>query len=267
MINKVHDFLFHPFSENHSSQMKALSTITVIALSIFTAGIFLIPFGIINLCDRKVVQQNSTNNKVSLTVKEKVPQIVQESVQNEEPNQIPDDKNIQKEQLNLSPEGLEKIHKIKTKNAEQAALFEQWAENKNWEAFHFAHYDWWAFPISEKSSYGDEYSVNADEIEALKRDEEFMRNYHRCVDLVVKSWGWDLKNDAPILDKERTQEQQWTGYGVRLGKMANSLKLFGEKDLHKKLQKFFDCICLPRAQKDQLDPRVYKNLDRDPIQF
>ena len=67
-----------------------------------------------------------------------------------------------------------------------------------------------------------------------------MKRYRRCVDLVVQSWGWDLQNDCPIPKGQRKPDQQWTGYGVRLGKMMKSLRFFEERELFQKLKHFFD---------------------------
>lgn len=159
----------------------------------------------------------------------------------------------------------EKIKRVKEKNAEQVKAFEQWAEKKDWIRFtpQYSHYDWWAFPISRSSlGQGDKYAVNSVEIQALKADDDFMRNYRRSVELVVNSWGWDLNKDVPIAADEITSDQLWTGYGVRLGKMADSLKLFDEKDLYRKLQHFFDSVCVPLANRYPLEDWVYKNLGR-----
>ena len=160
------------------------------------------------------------------------------------------------------------MEKVKAKNAEQVQLFEEWAEKKDWKTFkpEHSHYDWWAFPITKSSaSYGDEYALNAMEIQYLKRDKEFMRHYRKGVELVVKSWGWDLRKNAPVPKKERTADQLWTGYGVRLGKMADSLKLFGEKDKYRRLQRFFDKVCVPLGKdKHPLEAWVYTHLGRHP---
>ena len=40
---------------------------------------------------------------------------------------------------------------------------------KNWRAIHEAHYDWWAFPVDDRSSYGDEYMVSESVINYMKQ--------------------------------------------------------------------------------------------------
>lgn len=160
---------------------------------------------------------------------------------------------------------LRKIQKIKNKNAEQVKLFEAWAAEGRWETFKpkYSHYDWWAFPIKRPSrGYGYTFAVNEKEIQALKADEVFMRNYRTGVELVVKSWGWDLTKDAPIPQTERTPDQSWTGYEVRLGKMADSLQLFGEQDLYESLKHFFDQVCVPSAEKYPISEWVCKLFGR-----
>jgi hypothetical protein len=125
---------------------------------------------------------------------------------------------------------------VKEKHQEQLNDFEAWARKEDWGRFANSHYDWWMFPISRSSmGQGDTYTVLKPEIETLKQDPEFMQNYRRGVELVVKSWGWDLDKGLPLENKKPSQ--QWTYYDVRLGKMADSLNLFGEKELFDKLQK------------------------------
>lgn len=238
-LEKVYNFFFHP--EKYSAEIKALSVITVVALSILTAGGFLIAFGIVNWHDRNVALQNAKNNKIVPVVKP----IMQ--------------------QMPLGPGSIEKIKRVKEKNAEQAVLFEQWAAEKDWKRFtpQYSHYDWWAFPIKRASAgQGDLYAVNAAEIQALKADDEFMKNYRRGVDLVVQSWGWDLSKEALVPDNERLPDQKWTGYGVRLGKMADSLNLFDQQDYYKSLQQFFDMICVPATKQYPLEKWVYTVLGR-----
>ncbi len=249
-LEKLYNFFFHPFAKEHSPETKAISAITVIALSILSMGGFLIAFGIVQYLDRKVSLQNPKDNKISELMK---PLIQPENAKPHQP------------QIKLSPESQKKILNIKTKNIEQVHLFEKWAKEDDWKRFSpaYSHYDWWAFPISvSSSSYGDTYAVNKDEIEVLKADPEFMQGYRQGVNLVVLSWGWDLKKNGRLLGDERKSGQQWTGYGVRLGKMADSLKLFGEMELYKSLQHFFDVVCIPQANKYPLEKWVYTNLGR-----
>lgn len=139
-----------------------------------------------------------------------------------------------------------KLEKIKNRQAEQVRQFERYADSNQWRLFRpeHSHYDWWAFPIivdfPNPSSKTQEYAVTHEEIQELKKDPEFMARYKKCVQLVVQSWGWDLEHDRAIPESQRNSDQQWTGYGVRLGKMMKSLRFFEEKELFQKLKHFFE---------------------------
>lgn len=125
-----------------------------------------------------------------------------------------------------------------SKNETNLNKIEDWAKNKQWRKIHDAHYDWWMFPISRKAKKTDtKYTVFEKEINLLKKDEDYMKNYERGVALVVQSWGWNIKKAQyyPYLD----QDQKWNLYDVRLGKMANSLILFKQWELYDSLRKFF----------------------------
>lgn len=52
-----------------------------------------------------------------------------------------------------------KYQTIITKCISQNAEFVKWDAAKNYYRIHHSHYDWWAFPIDEISSYGDKYQV------------------------------------------------------------------------------------------------------------
>lgn len=218
--NDVYDFFFHPLKKGHSTFFKVGSTIAVALLSLATAGMFLIAFSVVNLCDRNVVHQKVAKHKLTALMKN----------------------------LQLPSESQNKIKNLKEQHSKQLKLFEQWAESGDWKRFkpEYSHYDWWAFPITRPSSgYGNTYAVNEKEIEALKADTDFMKGYRRGVELVVKSWGWDINRDAQIPESERNSDQTWTGYEVRLGKMGDSLYLFGEKELFEKVKRFYQSVCVP----------------------
>lgn len=127
------------------------------------------------------------------------------------------------EKQNTQPDfvGLEKLRQ---KHATQVELFERWASERNWKEFHDSHYDWWAFPIDKPSRLGYAYTVFEEEIEALKRDPEFMKKYVRGVELMMLSWGWDLQAEQEIADPD--PGQKWSDWPIRLSKCAQSLELF-----------------------------------------
>jgi hypothetical protein len=37
-------------------------------------------------------------------------------------------------------------------------------------SFHYNHYDWWAFPVNRKSSYGIKYKVFEEHVPILTKD-------------------------------------------------------------------------------------------------
>jgi len=49
---------------------------------------------------------------------------------------------------------------LKAQQKTQLKFFESWVENGQWMKIHTSHYDWWMFPIDEKSSRGVKYTVN-----------------------------------------------------------------------------------------------------------
>lgn len=147
----------------------------------------------------------------------------------------------------MPPDAL-KINLIKKKHAEQLEKFEEWASMNQWKKIKQAHYDWWMFPVNRISSgHAATYKVNEHEIEVLKTDQDFINDYKRGVTLVVQAWGWDLEMEEPL--QNPSKDQYWDGYGVRLAKMSDSLQLFGEIDMHKKLKKFFVDHCFPLRNK------------------
>lgn len=72
---------------------------------------------------------------------------------------------------------------------QQVAQFVDWAAAHEWGKFHTGNYEYWAFPLNEKSKKGFTYAVYAEEIDELKRDVEFMRRFRDGLRLVAQSWG------------------------------------------------------------------------------
>ena len=135
---------------------------------------------------------------------------------------------------------LNKIENLKKQHKEQLLKFRQWAREDKWEMFEplHSHYDWWMFPIDRTSQgHGATYQLNQREIETLKDDIEFMSDYREGVKLVLNSWGWDANRGKQV--ESPKDSQQWKGYGVRLGKMAESLSLFDETELYDQVKKFY----------------------------
>lgn len=241
-LSTIRRFLFHPLDARHTLPVKTASIAVVVALSIISGGLFLIPFFGVNLIDRKIQMKRAPT---------KATHVFQNTAPYQQRGLLPSPG----VQVNFAQSS--KVRNLKQKHQEQLKQFEQWAAQNKWGKFAPAHYDWWMFPIMKSSaSYGDTYAFNRNELYGLKNDSQFMRDFRRGVDLVVKSWGWDLVNNRRV--DHPASGQQWTGYGVRLGKIADSLYLLGEKDLYCKLQQFYREVCIPFHQ--QVEPWVAEAL-------
>lgn|GEM_PF-3049454 len=261
-INQVYNFFFHPLDHGHSPMRQALSIVTIVALTLFSRGIFALIFAFVNGLDHKVPVA-----KIGSQVNVPKPLIVQTSEATIHPplvqsRMIAEDDWIQEEGLDESEEVLldhSKVEHIREKQEKQLECFEKWAQANQWHLIHQAHYDWWMFPVERPSrSYRDQYSMGRAEVERLKKDRTFMENYKRGMILVVQAWGWDLEKERAIdvLDPKKSC-QAWTGYGVRLAKMSDSLLLFGEMELHKKLRIFFNEYCLPQQHRIPISNLVW----------
>jgi hypothetical protein len=117
--------------------------------------------------------------------------------------------------------------------------FIAWAQAGDWEQFgpNFHHYDWWMFPIDRSSSgQGWQFTVYHEDIQALKADQAFLKDYRLGAILLIQSWGWDVKNKCSYAHPG--QGQKWRNWDVRLGKLAHSLILFEQWDLYDSLEAY-----------------------------
>jgi len=116
------------------------------------------------------------------------------------------------------------LEALKKAQANQLSQFEEWALKKDWQKFHVSHFDWWMFPFSKPSQFGYTYTVYESEVQALKQDPEFIKNYLRGIELLLLSWGWDLYKEEAIAEPDLNQE--WHNWPIRLYKCAMSLQEF-----------------------------------------
>ena len=107
----------------------------------------------------------------------------------------------------------------------QIASFRMWASTGDWNSFHHNHYDWWAFPITARSSYGHMYSVTMESVTRLKEDKKFMDELAEGAQLLLTSWGWDFKTNKPVINP--SSGQSWANWPIRLYKCWKSMRLFG----------------------------------------
>lgn len=240
-LNKVHNFFFHPFHAEHTHPTKVLSIAAVIALSVFSRGVFAVAFALVNCYE--YWQSYEVDIKKEDPKVEKAARPIRKNL-NANARVKKNSPAVQSEKPVFSKA---KVDRIKKHQSLQLKLFEKWAKGLQWRSIHAAHYDWWMFPVEHSSRrYGESYAVGKGEVEALKADPKFMNDYRRGVILVVHAWGWDLEKGEAIASPAKNQK--WTGYGVRLAKMSDSLRLFGEIELHQKLQLFFKKHCLPQQK-------------------
>lgn len=52
----------------------------------------------------------------------------------------------------------------------QSRMFVKWHHAKKHATFHSSHYDWWAFPVDQPSSYRDKYQIGPVERSQLIQD-------------------------------------------------------------------------------------------------
>lgn len=281
----VYQFFFHPLADHHTNDTKIAATITLVALSILSGFLYLIPFAAINLCDRFNGKRVVTKPSAPVKGAERVRKIFKEKAENiEEQKSGKDNPSIitmaAEQKVKTTPvkqakgssikkvstpvpsvvataADMQKVQVVKKRHKEQLESFEKWAKNGQWEMFHHqhSHYDWWMFPINRSSAgQGTKYTVHKAEIETLKNDPEFMRDYLRGAELVAKSWGWDIKAGAPVAMP--MPAQHWEDWPVRLGKMADSLRLFGQENYRHNMKSF----ALQRLNVHSLEPWVLKAL-------
>lgn len=141
----------------------------------------------------------------------------------------------------VSVEGIKKALRNRTAYGEgDLKKFINWAETGDWKQFgaSYHHYDWWMFPIDRSSGQGFKYTVYKDDIQQLKMDLDWLKDYRLGAILLMQSWGWDVKNKKNYVNP--ASGQVWHNWDVRLGKLANSLILFEQWDLYDSLKSYVD---------------------------
>lgn len=118
----------------------------------------------------------------------------------------------------------------------QNRQFMEWKSLQLYNKFHSSHYDWWAFPINQLSSYGAKFKVDIHDRIQFMKNEQFIKALRSNAVLVCLSWGYDLVKGEEI--KIRTKDQKWQNWPIRLYKMACSLEYFQQLDLHENAIKF-----------------------------
>jgi len=132
------------------------------------------------------------------------------------------------------------LEALKVAQANQLKKLEEWVLNNDWQKFQVSHFDWWMFPFSKPSQYGFAYTVYESEIQTLKQDPEFIKNYLRGVELVLLSWGWDLYKEEMV--PEPALNQEWHNWPIRLYKCGMSLQEFGFETEFNSVRKYANII-------------------------
>ena len=240
---EICNFFLRPLHKDHSCLAKTASMITAFALTILTGGLYLIPLLIAQLTGSRKVTVESGESAAPVTQVAQSVRVAPPAYQRRNYGAA-----IQRQ---LGNPTVDKVALIKMKQAGHLVKLQALADGDDWASLqqHTMHpdsgFDWWMFPVDRSSaSWGDLYAINANEVEGLKADATFMKSYRDGVILVAKSWGWDLESNEDVTDSV----QRWTGYNVRLGKMLQSLTIFGQADLHERLVAFVDA--------HQLRPRL-----------
>jgi len=146
--------------------------------------------------------------------------------------------------------------------------FIKWDKARTYSRFHHSHYDWWMFP-NDRDSWGQgrKYAVFQEDIDALLDEVEgYLENYKLGTRLVLRSWGWNMDEERFYEKEEKTKEQRWTGYNVRLLKMLYSTIILKQWDVYRSVYKF--CIgLLEQGEEFRSEPMMYQYLGIEKPKF
>jgi hypothetical protein len=126
------------------------------------------------------------------------------------------------------------------KHFAQSEMFDQWEKNRDWNAFHRNHFDWWMFPIPRGSnSYGDGYNVSGQPLEELKSNDSYMKSLAKAVRQYLRAMAWDVDKNDWIDDAEVDRGQNPIGNinSARLYKIAQSTYAHGMMKEHMSIRR------------------------------
>jgi hypothetical protein len=106
------------------------------------------------------------------------------------------------------------VKEFMNRHAKQIKKFEQWAREKNWRKFHTSHFDYWVFPLGDRTNFGLRYSVFEEEVFQFHKDKHFMKSYARGIELVALAWGWNIKESCFVQRPDLKRGQQWSNWPV-----------------------------------------------------
>lgn len=248
-VKNLYPFLFHPFDKSQNQKRQKQAVFFFVLASLLTLGSYLVIVGGVRLAERifkKEKKGGKTKKVFDKTIKiptdKKVKTPSGKTNKKESPLVQPSKKEnlneilAKRRNLDISSPGqfLGTAH-FKKMHATQLALFRIHAQTGNWNAIHSDHFDWWMFPLHwDTQSKGKAYQILEKDRDLLKEDKDFMDLYREGVHLAILAYGYDLSQGVAVQNPGKGQA--WTGYEIRLSKIALSLKYMGEEALFAKVQ-------------------------------
>merc|ERR1712216_80409 len=125
---------------------------------------------------------------------------------------------------------------FKAKQSETLQFFAKCEAEGSWEKLQRAHFDWWMFPIDDGSKADFNVTCEAD-VDMLRSDEDWIKNYREGLRFVTAAWGWNL--DTRLAIEPRSRGMGYSSFhDVRLAKICRSLFLFEQDELLSIMQEF-----------------------------
>lgn len=215
----VYNFFFHPLSRNHSDEVRGFSIFTNLVLTILSGGLYLLVFTAVHAREYVILQDQNTglnNHKATDIFRKHFPF----SNATTEYIDIP---TLQKKRRDLLPK------------LTDLATHDDWQHIQRNTSHPDSHFDAIMFPTTQPTASG-QYRLRPQHVEILKQNEEFMDTAHAIVDLVARSYGWDLDTNDHIA----SPKQKWLGSYDRLTNMLRFVTEFGLTEKYKQLLTFID---------------------------
>ncbi len=214
-----YNFFFHPLHADHREDIRGVSILTNVALTALTGGWYLVAFAAVHAREYMMIQQAEQAAKAASSK----PANAFDSI-------FPAESRVVK----FSHGDFVGIPALKKKQREHLKKLEDLAQQGHWthiqkQTMHpLSSFNAWMLPTSSASEkHGDRYRLTPYNIEMLRNDAEWMKNYRRGVCLIAKSWGWDLNK----FEDRSNKTFHWAntrGSLERAGTMLQSLTEFGK---------------------------------------
>ncbi len=222
-----YNFLFHPLHEEHQDEVKGISIVTNVLLTVFSSGLYLLVVGAVHAyewmsgneaspADGKAKEVFDKHFPLASRTKTSYPDFVG----------IPALKQKHREYLKQLT-GL-------AHEAEKKPIL--WRHFQRRTSDPISQFDAVMLPTSEPSDkHGDQYRLSKGDLDILKSDPQFMKSYRKGIVVIGKGLcAVDLEKVHDLT----SDQQRYTGNSTRLKLMLQSLTEFGVKDLHENLVAF-----------------------------